>query len=52
MLHQKATQSFYRDQENDLQFLANAERAKAYDYELYDILAEYDEMNINQAAHQ
>lgn len=45
MLHHKSTHRVYRDIENDLQSLSIADRDDdVSDIELYQILAEYDEM--------
>jgi regulation of enolase protein 1 (concanavalin A-like superfamily) len=44
MLHQKSTKSFYREIEPDLQYLSTVEQSNPSDYALYEILAEYDEM--------
>lgn len=44
MLHQKTTHHFYRNIENDSQYLSKLESRETSDYELYQILSEYDEM--------
>ena len=44
MLTQKATHNSYRNVESDPQYLSKAQSNDISDYELYQILAEYDEM--------
>jgi hypothetical protein len=44
MLHQKATHNFYRNAESDSQYFSKTESHDISDYELYQILTEYDEM--------